>query len=428
MSAQPSVNGAIAPLQVRRLPNGLTLLIRENHDVPVATVDAWVGTGSAGETPEIGGIAHFLEHMMFKGTENFGLGQIEREIENVGGVCNAATSYDYTHYYITLPSANLARGVQMLGEMMSGSVMDAGELEKERLVILEEYRRKQDSPEAMLWEDVYEQVFEAGPYHRPVIGVEETIRAIDRERMVDFYRRHYAPANMTLLLTGDVDADRAEALAAEHFGAMDRPYDPLLTEMEPTTIARARNHHRNKPTGGEVYVTLTCGGPGAEEPELIVPLDVAQYVLGQGRGSILYQEIKEKRRLASSIACYYATQNLASLFMIDATCEPAQQAELMKAIRESVARFAEAPIDPAQFERARRLLLSGHLFSFETTGGASGQTGYYHVLTGGPEFLESYTERLERVTAEEVREAYRSIVERFEWLEISVGPEMNGAE
>src|SRR5437868_1566262 len=118
-----------------RLSNGLTLLLRETHDVPVATVDLWVRTGSADEPPAISGISHFLEHMLFKGTSRFKTGEIEREIENAGGVCNAGTSYDFTHYYITLPSANLPRGIEMLGEMATASALDKEELDKERLVI-----------------------------------------------------------------------------------------------------------------------------------------------------------------------------------------------------------------------------------------------------------------------------------------------------
>ena len=118
--------------EARRLENGLTLLLHPNREVPVATADVWVRTGSADETPEIGGISHFLEHMMFKGTERFAVGEIEREIENLGGVSNAATSYDFTHYHVTLPSENLERAIEFLGEMVRGSILDAKELEEYR--------------------------------------------------------------------------------------------------------------------------------------------------------------------------------------------------------------------------------------------------------------------------------------------------------
>jgi predicted Zn-dependent peptidase len=259
-----------------------------------------------------------------------------------------------------------------------------------------------------------------------VIGEEATIRSIARAQMEDFYRRHYAPGNMTLLMTGDVDAASAERLARRYFGPIDRPHRPLVARPEPTRIAAAKRHHRAKPTGGEVYLTLTSGAQGVEEPEAIVPLDVAQYILGQGRASMLYQEIKEKRRLVSSIECHYATQRLGSIFMIDATCEPERREAAFAAIRETVGRFAAEPIDAEQLHRAKRLIRTGHLFSFETTGSASGQTGYYYNLTGGTEFLEGYLDRLDRVGARDVRAAFAAMLDRFAWIEVSVGPNSGG--
>ncbi|MBI1785796.1 insulinase family protein [Candidatus Sumerlaeota bacterium] len=413
------------PTRQRRLSNGMPLLLRENHDVAVATADVWVRTGAADEPRHISGISHFLEHMLFKGTDRFKTGEIEREIENAGGVCNAGTSYDFTHYYITLPAENIGRGIEMLGEMVRASALDAEELEKERLVILEEYRRKQDNPAAMLYEDVYEQLYETGPYHLPVIGTEETIRSISRAQMADYYSRHYGPQSAALVITGDVDEAAIAESAEKIFGGIIRPYDPLVREPEPTRIARAKKFHREKPTGGELYFALACGAPSAREIGKIIPLDLAQFILGQGRGSNLFQEIKEKRRLASSIGCYYSMQRYDSIFMVSATCEPKQREEMSGAIRGELDRFAREPIPEAQFNRAKRLLASAQLFSFETTGGASSEIGYYYTLTGGTEFMDEYQARLARVTPEEVRAAFAELSGGSDWIEVTVGPAAN---
>jgi len=413
---------ALAPTLRRRLPNGLTVLMRPQRDVPVVTADVWIGTGSGGEGPAIGGLSHFLEHMLFKGTERFALGEIEHRIENVGGVCNAGTSYDFTHYYITLPSANLATATEILAEMMANATLEAEELEKERRVILEEYRRKQDDPEALQEEDLYEQLFETGPYHRAVIGTAATIEALSRAQMVDYYRRHYAPANMLLVLAGDFDADPALDLVASTFGPLNRPWDPILPEPEPTRLARAKTFHREKPTGGEVYYSLACGRAGRTSLESMVALDLAQYVLGQGRGSILYQEIKERRRLASTISCAYGEHRHACVFSVDATCAPEFKAPLRQAILAVLERYAREPMAEAALHRARRLLAAGHLFSFETTGSTAGQVGYYTLLTGGTEFLDTYLDRLQHVTAREVHAAFAELYEAAAWVEVAVGP------
>lgn len=416
--------GLIAPSPVIKLENGLTLLVRENHEVAVATVDVWVGTGAAHETAEIGGISHFLEHMLFKGTERFALGQIETEIENIGGISNAGTSYDFTHYYVTMPSASVERALEMFSEMVGYSTLDPTELEKERLVILEEYRRKMDDPEAMLFEDTFEQLYVSGPYHSSVIGTEETIRSITREQMADYYARHYAPENMTLIVTGNVNAREIEAWARRHFARLDRPFRPLLPDGPAESVSsKAKKFHRNRPTGGETYMTLACTAPGFDSPDDIVPLDLAQCILGQGRASVLYQSVKERQRLASTISCHYWTQRYASTFMFDVTCAPERQAAVRKALDAELRRFVDEPIPEEQFRRAIRLTASGHLFSFETTTAASSQLGYFQTLTGSTDLLDEFLERLARVTPDDVRTAFSRMMEKAQWVEVSVGPE-----
>lgn len=417
-----STSRRMAPTIERTLPNGMKLLIRPNRDVAVATVDIWVRTGAADEPTHISGISHFLEHMMFKGTARFKTGEIEREIENAGGVCNAGTSYDFTHYYLTLPSDRIGRGIEMLSEMISGSSLDPEELEKERLVILEEYRRKQDNPGAMLYEDVYNLLYEAGPYHMPVIGSEETIRSISREQMADYYGRQYSVDNSVLIITGDVEVDEAEAMAARAFAGFTRKLNPVLAQPLPIKISGAKRHHREKPTGGEMYWGLACAGPGASEQDKFIPLDVAQFILGQGRAAILYQEIKEKRQLAPTISCHFSQHRHESLFIVSSACEPARVDELSKAVRETLNRFANDPIPADQFNRARRLLGSALLFSLETTGGASSETGYYYTLTGGTRFLDSYLDQLDALTPEAVQSAFADMLRRYEFIEVTVGP------
>jgi predicted Zn-dependent peptidase len=397
--------------------------------VAVATADVWVRTGAEDEPAEVSGISHFLEHMMFKGTEQWGLGEIERAIESVGGVCNAATSYDFTHYYITLPSASIATGIGMLAEMIRNSTLDAEELEKERLVILEEYRRKQDNPAGVLYERLYTELFEAGPYHETVIGSEETIRAITREKMLDYYHKRYSPASAALVLTGDFDPEAAIAEAEKAFSGFDRPLVELRTAPE-TRYGRGKRVHIDKPTGGEVYVAFAFPAVGMNATEKVVPLDTAQTILGSGRAALLYQTLKEKQALCSSIQTYYPTHMKESLFVVIATCRPEQRAALREGVERELARFAAAAPEEAALRRALRLDASAHRFGMETTGGASSNIGYYYTLSGGTEFLDGYLERLERTTADEVRRAAAETLGTGEiagaMVEVAVGPDGAG--
>lgn len=367
--------------QLHKLQNGMTLLIMENHEVAVATADVWVRTGGADEPPRLLGVSHFLEHMLFKGTERFGLGEIERAIENLGGVFNAGTSFDFTHYYVTIPSESISVAIRMLAEMVRNSTLDPAELEKERLVILEEYRRKQDHPVGVLFETLYSEFFESGPYHDPVIGHEETIRSIDRAGMLDYYRKRYSPANTTLVVAGDIDPAATIAQAEAAFAGFDRPLVSLIDE-QPQRLAAGKHMHVAKPTGGEVYVTFSLPAPGMNDARRAVILDVIQCILGQGRASRLYQSIKEKQGLCSSIGCHYPGHLRNSLMVIVATCLPEQRGRLRAALIDELRDFAADPCDGPNLDRARRLLNSAQRFSMETVGGAAGNIGSYFTLTG----------------------------------------------
>ncbi len=411
--------------RTHRLACGMPLLMIENHDVAVATADVWVRTGGADEPPELAGVSHFLEHMLFKGTERYGLGEIERAIELLGGVCNAGTSFDFTHYYVTIPSAATGTAIDMLAEMLRHSSLDEGELARERQVILEEYRRKQDHPVSVLFERVYSEVFESGAYHDPIIGHEQTILAIDRPRMLDYYHKRYSPAGSVLVVTGDIDPavviERAEAA----FAGFDRPLVSLRPEPHQQTGAQKRIHI-DRPTGGEIYATFSFAAPGLSRLDRVLPLDIAQSILGQGRASRLFQSIKEKRGLCSSIGCSYPTHLRGSLMVVVATCLPAQLEPLRAALIEELRAFAAEPPAAPALERARRMIASAHRFSLETTSGAASGVGFYYTLTGGTSFFDNYLERLEAVTAEQVREATAEVLRpqaiESALVEVSIGP------
>jgi zinc protease len=416
-------------IQLHHLSCGMPLLILPVHDAPVATADVWVHTGAADEPDELAGVSHFLEHMLFKGTERRGLGEIERAIEAVGGVCNAGTSFDYTHYYVTLPSAAIDTGIEMLADMARASTLDAGELEKERLVILEEYRRKQDNPVGLLWERLYQEFFTGGRYRRTVIGSEETIRAIDRPRMLDYYRRRYTPANLTLIVAGNIEPDRVIETAEGVTAGFDRVLDPV--PVEPTRCASGKRIHLPKQTGGELYVAFAFPAPGWDRPDRILALDLAQSLLGQGRAARLYRSIKEERGLCSSIGISLPCHQADSLIAVAATCRPDQLDALREAVVEELRAFTAGPPDPENDARARRLLAGAHRFSLETSGSLTSQIGYAWTISGGLRHLTHYLDDLDAVTGEQIRAAAAEcfgsggsatqLADRM--VELSVGPE-----
>jgi predicted Zn-dependent peptidase len=416
-------------IQLHHLACGMPLLMMPNRDVAVATADVWVHTGASDEPEEVAGVSHFLEHMLFKGTEKWGVGEIERAIEAVGGVCNAGTSFDFTHYYVTLPSSGIDQAIGMLVGMMRSATLDGGELDRERQVILEEYRRKQDNPQGLLWERLYEEMFAAGRYRRSVIGSEATIKAIDRERMMAYYRRRYGPENLALVVTGEIDPARVIETAERETAGFNAPVEAHADE--PTQFAGGKRLHLNKPTGGEIYVAFAFPAPGWNRPAKVMALDLAQCLLGEGRAARLYQSLKEERGLCSSIGVGFPTHQTDSLAAVCATCRPDQLDALRDGVIEELRRFVAATPEAADDARARRLLASAHRFSLETCGGLASQIGYAWTVGGDLRHLEQYLEELDATTAEQARAAAAEcfgngeMAERM--VEIAVGPGMADA-
>ncbi|MFH0795325.1 MAG: pitrilysin family protein, partial [bacterium] len=369
------------------LPNGLKVLVRPNSASSVVTLDMWVNTGSTREKPALNGVSHFLEHMLFKGTEKYGVNEIDRMIEGVGGLWNAGTSRDFTHYYLTLASRYFDLGLEAISEVIQHSSLDAGELDKERLVILEEYRRKQDSPGGLLWEKVYDVAYRRSPYRASILGTEDTIRGISREGMNDYYCRHYAPGNMLFVVAGDVGESEVLGKIRESFADFSRPFRPYdgLDDGE----ERSEGQEQMIPKDvQETYGAWVFAAPGIVDIEDVLACDIAAVAVGQGRSSRLYRSIKEEKQLVSTIGCAYPSHRKSGLLVILSTFDYAQKESVETALREELEKFAEQGPTDKELAKAKRMLINSHYFAKETTSGQSGLLGYFYTLTGSLEFEE----------------------------------------
>ena len=204
------------------LSNGLTVLLQENHAAPVVAFQAWVGVGSADETPDEAGIAHVFEHMLFKGTERRGVGQIAQEIEAAGGDINAWTSFDQTVYHLVLAARYFDTGLDILADAVQRSSFDPVELERELKVVLEEIKQGEDSPSRTVTQSLFSSAFTKHPYRRPVIGWERTVKKLKRDKLLQFFRKWYVASNITLVVVGDFDSDTALAKIEKAWGGAKR--------------------------------------------------------------------------------------------------------------------------------------------------------------------------------------------------------------
>ncbi|MHB0964673.1 MAG: M16 family metallopeptidase, partial [Gemmatimonadaceae bacterium] len=220
----------------RRLGNGLTVLVAPDDRVPVVAIVTWVSAGYFDEPDDVVGVAHVLEHMYFKGTPTRGVGDIARQTKAQGGYLNAGTIYDHTSYYTVLPASGFAAGLAIQADAYANSLIDADELAREIEVIVEEAKRKADSPHAVSTETLFELLHDHHRMRRWRIGREPGLRALTREHVHGFYRRYYRPANTVLAIAGDVDVDEAMRHVERLYGAL--PDEPVARDRGPAEPPR----------------------------------------------------------------------------------------------------------------------------------------------------------------------------------------------
>jgi len=204
-------------LSIHNLENGQTVVIKEVHSNHIVTVDTWIKTGSVNEDDKNNGISHFLEHLFFKGTTNRAPGEFDKILESKGAITNAATSKDFTHYYITIPSNYFDLAMELHADMLLNPLVPRKELEKERKVVIEEISKDETNPRNVLYENLVSMLYKTHPYKRKVIGTRDIISTIPRDEILEYYNKFYAPANMITVIVGDVDTEKALELVKKEF-------------------------------------------------------------------------------------------------------------------------------------------------------------------------------------------------------------------
>ena len=325
-----------------RLDNGLNVILKEDHSAPVVSVQIWVKTGSANETEKEAGITHIIEHMIFKGTRARKVGEIARTIESSGGDINAYTTYDRTVYYAEIASGFYEKAVDVLLDAVQNSVFDPVELEREREVVLEEYRRSMDMPEGKLSRGMYALCYKKHPYKRPVIGYESTIRSITRGDILEYLKKWYTADNMVLVAVGDLRKDEAVKLIKRYAGDFkgrkankaSLPVEPVQT----STRVMLLNSDIN-----DVYLDLSWHMPSVNDPG-IPAFDLMETILGRGRSSRLYSKLRMEKNLVRGVSAGAYSMADPGLFYIWAEVDADGVSEALDAIIEEIARIKNEPV------------------------------------------------------------------------------------
>jgi predicted Zn-dependent peptidase len=383
--------------KVHHLPNGLTI-IAEQMPVPAVNLNLWVNIGSAVELDAINGMAHFLEHIVFKGTERLASGEFERRIEERGAVTNAATSQDYTHYYITTAPKDFAELAPLQIDVVCNPSIPDDAFERERLVVLEEIRRSQDNPRRRIYRRTMETAFDVLPYRRPVLGPEAVISQVTPQQMRDFHHTWYQPSSITAVAVGNLPVEELIEIIAEEFSKNSQKSkinnQQLTVSQEPAFTKIVRREFTDESVQ-QARLIILWRVPGLMELDETYSLDVLAGILGHGRTSRLVHDLREERGLVSSIAVSNINNRLQGIFSISAKCEVDDLEAVEAAIAKHLYTIQTELVKESEIYRVRRRVANRFIFGNETPSERSGLYGYYQSLIGDLEAAFNYPQYIQ---------------------------------
>ena len=395
------------PIERYSLPNGLSVLLKRDTSAPVASVQVWVKTGSIHEGTHLGaGLSHFLEHMLFKGTERRAGREISATVQAHGGYINAYTTFDRTVYYIDIPAEHTAVAIDLLADATLHSTLPADEVAKEKEVILREIDMGLDDPDQRLAHALFETAFRTHPYRQPIIGHRDVFSANTRDDLVGYYRERYSPSNLVVIVAGDFEPAATRAAIEEHFGKTPRRrLAPVLVTSETSQLARRDRHLFED-------VQVSRCGLGWQIPGLTHPdtpaLDILAMVLGYGDSSLLWDSIREKARLVHTIDAMTWSPGTSGLFYVSFLADPDKRAAAEAAVIREIERATKKGFSTAVLAKALRQSVTSEINMRKTMSGQASRLGSAEVVVGDVNYSRRYFEQLFALTPADLKRVLRT--------------------
>jgi zinc protease len=403
------------------LSNGVRVVIQEHSSSEVVALQLWVKAGGRDETASERGLAHYLEHMLFKGTASRPRGFIDSEVEGVGGRVNAGTSLDYTYYHMVLPARRAIAGIETLADISVNATLDAQALENEKRVVLEEMRFGEDNPSRFLLRQLYAAAFPDHPYGRAVIGQMDVIQRLSREQLLGFYRRYYVPEAFTLVVVGAVRREEVLTAAARVFGRLPRIPSPRLPVPAPAS-GREGRIEITRPVS-HAYLALGWLAPRIDHADTPA-VDLVVSILGQSRGSRLAQALRERLGIVNSVSSGYSALEGAGLVSVTAQLDPRNLERAEAAVLAEIERLRTNGVTEAERRRAVTAAEARRAFLTETAEGRAWTLGQAETVWRIEDEL-AYVDRLRSVTAEQLRAAARRYFDPNRYARVVFVPASN---
>jgi predicted Zn-dependent peptidase len=383
-------------VEVTCLANGIHVLTHNLPHLETVAIGIWVKAGARDERPDENGIAHFLEHMAFKGTVRRSAQAIAEEIESAGGEINAATGMESTSYYARTLKSDWALALDILADILTGSVLDPIELERERDVILQEIAAVNDQPDDLVFDLAQSAAYGSHPLGRSILGTAQLIAAVGRQQMLDWRERHYWGSRMVAAAVGNIDHAAFAAEAARRLGAIPfgRPPQRDPPAFQPTAIVA------DKPLD-QAHMVLSFAAPGYRDPDIYV-LQILSSILGGGMSSRLFQEVREKRGLCYSVFSFGSAHEDAGQIGVYAASSPEHSRALVD-LASAVMLSMAGNVTEAEIARAKAQLKANLVMSLESPSARADQIARQFLAFGEVPAIATLVAKIEAVTAERVR-------------------------
>ena len=369
----------LAPATTHSLSNGLRI-VHQEMATPAVVVDVWVNAGASQEPSAWAGMAHFLEHMVFKGSQRIQPGEFDWAIESQGGITNAATSHDYAHFYITVAASALPQTLPYLADLLLYATIPADEFVLERQVVLEEIRQAQDDPDWIGYQTLCQLLYGEHAYGRAVLGKPEILTDRSPEEMRRFHQAHYQPDNMTVVIAGGIAQDAALDLIKQSFSRFPAAVWCPKPESKPLPTPTYQRQTLSLPNIIQSRLTLAWLGPGVEALEAACGLDVISMLLGGSQLSRLVRELREEKQLVQDVSSQFTLQADCSMVSISIWLDSEQVETVEKLVCDRISLLSQQLVSSQELARAKRLLLGDYTFSTETPGQIAGLYGYYATI------------------------------------------------
>ena len=412
---------------IHRLANGLTI-VAEQMPVEAVNLSLWLNVGSAVESDEINGMAHFLEHMIFKGTERLASGEFERLVEERGAVTNAATSQDYTHYYITAAPQDFAQLAPLQMDVVLNPSIPDEAFERERMVVLEEIRRSEDNPRRRTYQRTIETAFDVLPYRRPVLGPVSVIEALKPQQMRDFHSYWYQPQSITAVAVGNLPVEQLIEIVAEGMGQKKESHPSPITDYqlpisqpEPPFQEIVRREYIDTSLQ-QARLMMIWRVPGLTDLHQTYALDVLAAILGSGRTSRLVKDLRENRRLVNNISASNITHEIQGTFYISAQLAVENIAEVEDAIAHHIREIQTSPVTPAEIARVRTQVANRFVFANETPSDRAGMYGYYQSMVGDLAPVLNYPARIQALDEADLQAAANRYLSKEAYGIVAIKP------